>query len=353
MKRTVFANTRSVSTKGTNDLAHSTAPDVCITLDDKLVTPDNWIRTKHLKTGKTVAVTIADNSIWTSEGLLDEKPSKPTHDGIKGGVKSKTYRGYASPASYSPDVFFEDGAAVRMDDKTFQNNGNTVGVVMGAEGRDKLEEALRRPGPWDIACILQIFCNGDTEDKAVIGKLPLLTVHRRHPKQVHYKEFVGGQWIDGGFPSGGSADGRTVWINNGSSCAHAASTMFHEVVHTDQPDTIQGAHVEYDAYIKTEQWRIKMDLGPYLPGTRMYVDGIPLPDPDAMKGEVDKIYKYNPPAELDEPPPPRVLGLAANGTDVRMSDGTERAPREGDAYRLDDTGGEIIETVDPEVWKCP
>ena len=52
-------------------------------------------------------------------------------------------------------------------------------------------------------------------------------------------------------------------------------------------------------------------------------------------------------------PPPSVLGLTPDGKEVRLSDGTTRPPREGDAYRLPDTGGKILETIDASKWKCP
>ena len=214
-----------------------------------------------------------------------------------------------------------------------------------------------RPGPWDVDCILDIFCNGDAEDRAVIAKLPKLTVHKREPKQVHYKEYRGGKWVDDGFTSGGSAiPGKEVWVNEDEGCAEAASTLYHEVTHTDQPATMPGSQAEYEAYIKEEKWRMKEGkrLPPIDPSFRKKVNGKEVVDEDAVKKWVDDAYAYNPPTPLTGgPPPPSVSGLAANGTDVRLSDGTERPPKEGDAYRLPDTGGKITETIDPAKWKCP
>jgi hypothetical protein len=48
-----------------------------------------------------------------------------------------------------------------------------------------------------------------------------------------------------------------------------------------------------------------------------------------------------------------VVGLAPNGVDVQLEDGTTRAPQPNDAYRLPDTGGNVLETIDPAQWKCP
>lgn len=93
-------------------------------------------------------------------------------------------------------------------------------------------------------------------------KLPRLTINKQQPKQVHYKKYENGTWVDGGFTSGGSALGTEVWINDDTNCTEAASTLYHEVVHTDQPDSMPGSQREYDAYVKEEQWRIKKKLPP-------------------------------------------------------------------------------------------
>jgi hypothetical protein len=111
---------------------------------------------------------------------------------------------------------------------------------------------------------------------------------------------------------------------------------------------------EYDAYLKTEQWRIKKGLPPHDPSFRKTVNGKEVPDMDAIKKKVDKTYAYNPPTPIGGgAPPPSVEGLAPNGTDVQLSDGTTRPPQEGDAYRLPDTGGKVVKTIDSSKWKCP
>lgn len=178
---------------------------------------------------------------------------------------------------------------------------------------------------------------------------------------IENQKYQGGQWVDGGFTSGGSANGTKVWVNETTNCCNAAATLFHEVAHTDQPSSMAGSQREYDAYIKTEQWRIKKGLPPQDPTFRKRVPNpqdskpfIEVPDPDAIKKKVDKTYAYNPPTPISGgPPPPTVQGLAANGTDVQLSDGTTRPPQAGDAYRLPDTGGKVVETIATDQWKCP
>lgn len=214
--------------------------------------------------------------------------------------------------------------------------------------------------PWDVQCILDIFCGGDAQDRAVVGKLPKLTITRRETKQVHFKRFKGGTWVDDGFTSGGSAQGTKIAVNADTNCCDAAATFFHEVTHTDQPATMAGSQREYDAYVQTEQWRIKKNLPPHSPKFRKRVVDpnhpgkmIEVPDPDAIKAKVDATYAYNPPTPVGGGvAPPSVVAMAADGVNVQLSDGTTRAPTEGDAFRLPDTGGKALETVDPAKWKC-
>jgi hypothetical protein len=214
--------------------------------------------------------------------------------------------------------------------------------------------------PWDVQCILDIFCKGDAEDREVVKKLPRLTIHNRNTKQVHFKKYQDGSWVEGGFTSGGSAFKTEVWVNADTNCCEAAATLFHEVAHTDQPHGTPGSQAEYDAYTKAEQWKIKKGLPPFDHSFRKRVKNpndpskdIEVPNEDGIKTFVDTHYAYNPPTPLGGgAPPPRVLGLAPDGYSVRLSDGTTRPPQEGDSYRLPDTGGEIRETIDPARWKC-
>jgi hypothetical protein len=196
----------------------------------------------------------------------------------------------------------------------------------------------------------------------VIAKLARLNVYNRQPKQVHYKRYHNGSWQDDGFDSAGSESPGTVSINNDSNCEDAATAIFHEVTHSDQPASMPGSQAEYDAYYKTEEWRIKKGLPPWQPGFQKTVTDpsdpsktIVVPDRDAIKQEVDREYAYNPPTPAGGgPAPPAIIGLTPDGSQVRFADGSPpRAPQEGDAYRLPDTGGQITETIDHSKWKCP
>jgi hypothetical protein len=240
-----------------------------------------------------------------------------------------------------------------------QSSTRPLGNVVESCSAEK-DDTSKPDKPWSIDCILDILCNGDAEDKQVVNKLPRLTVISREPKQVHYKKFEGGKWVDGGFTSAGSASGTTVKINKDQGCREATSTLYHEVRHTDQPATMGDAEREYDAYTKEEKWRIKKgypeggeNFRKKITDPRDPSKTIEVPDEDAIKADVDANYAYNPPAPLGGgPAPPQVKGLTPDGKQVKLADGTTRPPKEGDAYRLPDTGGKDLGTIDPKKWKC-
>ncbi len=130
MSYTVFANSRSVCTKGTAHAGLSTN-DRCYTVDNDEVVVPNVALTLNLGAGKTSKTKIAGHPVWTKKGELDPK-TLFEHPGVNGGVKTGTYLDKCTPTSCSPDVIVEGKGVVRMGDTTSQNNGNCTGVVMPA-----------------------------------------------------------------------------------------------------------------------------------------------------------------------------------------------------------------------------
>ncbi len=348
MAISINVNGLSMTHKGSNGMSIATLPDVCNT-----PTPDgpqplpypNISRTNSLTKG-TKTVTADGGNMIAIDGS-EFSSSSGDEPGSLGGVTSGTFTKESTWITYSFDVMAEGKGVCRLTDKKMQNHGNTADLA------GEIHASLLGDY-WDSDCILKIFCSGDKSDKEIVSKLSKLTIHKRMVKQVHFKKYVKGSWVDSGFTSGGSANGKEVWINEDTECDNAASTLFHEVTHTDQSSSMNDSQREYDAYFKTEQWRIKKGLPAYNSSFRKKVNGKTIPNIDAIKANVDKSYAYNIPTPVGGgPAPPRVMGLASNGIDVLLKDGTTRPPAEGDAYRLPDTGGEVIETIDPSKWKCP
>lgn len=149
MGSTVSNEKRAIVTKGTPHIAVQTAPDVCKRPGKKPpVAAKNNVPSSRLKKGQTTTSFIAGQPVWTSAGELGP-PSDPAHAGTAGGVHSGTYRAEAKPTSFSATVFFEGNAAVRVDDTTTQNHGNTTGVVMP----DSLFADLSALGDQDEDCM--------------------------------------------------------------------------------------------------------------------------------------------------------------------------------------------------------
>jgi hypothetical protein len=132
MGSTVSNQKLSVCTEGTDHKAIQTAPDVCRVPGVPSPVPfPNTVETTKLAAGKTTKTFIKEKAIWTAAGELGP-PSDPGHAGRNNGVGSGTYRDVARPTSYSPDVFAEGKALVRLSDTTTQNRGNAPGAVVGS-----------------------------------------------------------------------------------------------------------------------------------------------------------------------------------------------------------------------------
>lgn len=139
MKRTTSNEERHIVTAGSEHEAIYTCPDVCVVPGQGPQPFDNWVESTKLDKGKTTTTFIAGESVLTENGELGP-PSEPKHDGVEKGVSSGTYRGEAVATSFSHDVFFEGGAAVRAYDTTKQNSANTKGIIVPSELAEELRE---------------------------------------------------------------------------------------------------------------------------------------------------------------------------------------------------------------------
>ncbi|TWI27022.1 hypothetical protein [Paracoccus sulfuroxidans] len=149
------------------------------------------------------------------------------------------------------------------------------------------------PAHWDMACIRCIFCPDDAE---------VMSRARAHGEfwvydEIYYDDpyFDGKAWITRRFHGGGFAydDGngkKVVGLLRKVDCAAAAETIYHEMWHTAQPDTMTPNEKEFDAYYNTELWTIRKGLSGrnYLRMTDSY--GNTLPDRDAITAYVNETY---------------------------------------------------------------
>lgn len=132
MTRSVFANSRNLSHKGSGDKSLSTAPDVCKTPVGSSTPPIPY----------PVVSQISDLAGGTSTVCIDGHPTaiaSSSHGSCQGdeagsasGIISGTTGSKTEFASYSFDVRLEGEGAVRHLDATTMNNRNTMGINMGA-----------------------------------------------------------------------------------------------------------------------------------------------------------------------------------------------------------------------------
>jgi hypothetical protein len=141
---TVFANGRSVATKGTDHVAVNAEEwdELNVPPAMKVEPTINVAYMSTLQNG-TVRCCIVGKSVWHTGGYLatsEEYPIKPP--GTKGRTSWKPYRGDAWCIAGSPNVYFEGMAAVRHYDSTTQDNANSRGVVLLRSDLARIKAAL-------------------------------------------------------------------------------------------------------------------------------------------------------------------------------------------------------------------
>ncbi|VAW66586.1 hypothetical protein MNBD_GAMMA10-3256 [hydrothermal vent metagenome] len=131
MTRSVFANGRSFSHKGSGDKSICSAPDVCKTPIGSAVVPIPY----------PVISQAADANGYSKSVSIDGNPtalSSSTHTQCSGdapgsakGIGSSTTGNITHFSSFSFDIKCEGKGVVRHLDTTTMNNRNTVGMVYG------------------------------------------------------------------------------------------------------------------------------------------------------------------------------------------------------------------------------
>ena len=131
MARTVFANNRNFSHKGSSDKSISSAPDVCKTPMGTATPPIPYpvISQASNAGGYSTSVFIDGNPT----ALASSTHTRCSGDqaGCAKGVASGTVGDKTQFTTYSFDVRVEGEGVVRHMDMTTMNNGNTVGSVLG------------------------------------------------------------------------------------------------------------------------------------------------------------------------------------------------------------------------------
>ena len=132
MSRTVYANNRNFSHKGSGDKAASSAPDVCKTPMGNSTPPIPYgISSQASDLAQTTTTVLIDGN---PTAIASSIHTQCTGDqaGSANGIASGTVADKTQFVSYSFDVKAEGEGVVRHMDMTTMNNGNTIGTNYGA-----------------------------------------------------------------------------------------------------------------------------------------------------------------------------------------------------------------------------
>ncbi|MCF6260970.1 MAG: DUF4150 domain-containing protein [Gammaproteobacteria bacterium] len=132
MSRTVYANNRNFSHKGSGDKAVSSAPDVCKTPMGNSTPPIPYgISSQAGDLAQTTTTVVIDGN---PTAIASSIHTQCTGDqaGSANGIASGTVGDKTRFVSYSFDVKVEGEGVVRHMDMTTMNNGNTIGTNYGA-----------------------------------------------------------------------------------------------------------------------------------------------------------------------------------------------------------------------------
>ncbi len=345
--------------KGSNGISTATIPDVC-----KTPTPGGPVPMPYPNISQSATLAKGTTTVKADGGMMiavkgsEFSLSNGDNAGVAGGVKSSTFMKESTWILYSFDVKMDGKNACRLSDKKFHNHENTVNLA----GEIQAAVAVA-PGNWDIKCLLDILCKQDKNDVKKASKLNIVGVD---PLVFDDPVYKGGSWTTKEFHAGGTQKAGEIQMVRNMSCEDAAVTLHHELLHSDQPNTMSWPEKEYDAYKRTEEWAIQRGLpsqhadfrksAPMLSG--QFGPGAPVVDEAAIKRNVDKWYPFTPPAIPGGPTPPQVVGRTADGKRVILQDSAGnqslRSVQEGDTFPANKPRNPPNEKqIPPKDFKCP
>jgi hypothetical protein len=209
---------------------------------------------------------------------------------------------------------------------------------------------------WDVPCVLSILC---TQDRAIVENLKSLNVKMMERIDVNQWTFDGKSWNSTVVHPAGvnKSKEKLIGVLKGSNCNDAAQTMFHEVRHQNQPESVRATHylMEIDAYTATEQWAIERGL----PDTNSALSSLRATDergvqtPSTKEIEKKVTQNYGGTAEHSTK---EIKGHASPNITIFTLPNDKEDPqpsKEGERY-LETPPKFINETLlNPKDWTCP
>jgi len=175
--------------------------------------------------------------------------------------------GYALPLHGADGQFgSETEAAVKKfqrDHPPLADDGEvgekTMAALDGLFGAPVLPAAAARSAPWTPACVRSILCPWSPHTVEVLRTR--ITLKSFDSLSWADEKWDGAAWVPDPFPGAGYNTGTEIGVVN-SSCEEMVETLYHEVLHAEQPST-QRTTLQKEAYAYRigEEFSIAMGLG--------------------------------------------------------------------------------------------
>lgn len=267
--------------------------------------------------------------------------------------------GYALPAHGADGEFGgETKAALEafQTDQHLDDDGIVGPLTMAALdarfGTPTLPAAAALSADWTIPCVCSVLCPWSPHTVSVLGTR--ITLKSFDTISWADEKWDGAAWAADPFPGGGYNTGTEIGVLN-SDCESMAETLYHEVLHAEQP-TSHGTTLERESYAYRigEEFSIAMGLGG-APGLRSTdAQGREFADPAKVEAFVASAYPSVPAGGGGSGE--EIIGKAATHGHVRV----QRA--DGSVYTRPAAVGEKVpgpitlaneRTHDPGDWTCP
>jgi len=213
-----------------------------------------------------------------------------------------------------------------------------------------LPPAADRSAPWTVPCVRDVLCPWSPHTVDVLATR--ITLKSFDSISWADEMWDGAAWVPSVFPGGGYNTGTEIGVLN-SSCETMAETLYHEVLHAEQPTSHRTTRDrEAYAYRIGEEFSIAMGLGGD-PGLRSTdAQGREFADRGKVDTMVAAEYPSVPASGADE----EIIGKGAGAGEVQV----ERA--DGSIYTRPARVGEKVPgpialanevTHAPGDWVCP
>ncbi len=266
--------------------------------------------------------------------------------------------GFSLPASGADGRF---GSETKKAVEAFQranpplNDDGEVGHLTMTEldarfAAPVLPAPAARSAPWTEACVRSILCPWSPHTVDVLRAR--ITLKSFDNISWADEEWDGAAWIPAPFPGGGYNTGTEIGVLN-SSCEEMTETLYHEVLHAEQPTSHKTTRErEVYAYRIGEEFSIALGLGGRQSLRSTDAQGRQFADPAKVGAFVASAYPSVPAGPTSD----EIIGKAAAAGHVRVQrpDGTIYTRAAAVGEKVPGPISLVNEVTHPTAgWTCP